>query len=228
MNAKQVVDMRQGDMSFSEPMRWITAAVAGLALLLAAGPATAQGKTQKISKKLIERAEETLKKIEEAEKQLGKVTERYGKLLDANKVKDRVNENEKVGDELENLEERAKDVRQRSQDMEKEASKFFSEWEKGLDGIKDTELRALSRERLTEEQEGYGKIVSAGRASADQYDAFVTTLGNQLKYLDVDSSDEAVSKLKSSNQDLRGEAKELEARVKGLKSEIKDYIKARE
>ena len=85
---------------------------------------------------------------------------------------------------------------------------------------------ALSRQGLTESQQGYGQIVAAGRSTADQYDAFVTTLGNQLKYLEVDLSDEAIAKLESSNQDLRGEAKELQSRVVGLKSEIKRYITA--
>jgi hypothetical protein len=206
--------------------RGMTAVTVGLAFLLVGRPAMAEGKTYKISEKLVERAEETLKKIEEAEKQLEKVVDRYGKLMDANKTKDRIQENEKVRDDAENLEERARDVREKSGAMEKEASKFFSEWQKGLEDIKDAELRALSRERLTETQEGYGKIVSAGRASADQYDAFVTTLENQLKYLEVDSSDEAVSKLESSNQDLRGEAKELKSRIKGFTSEIRDYVKA--
>lgn len=206
--------------------KWVMATVAATALLLGPGEADAQGKAQKLSKKLVERAEDTLKKIEESEKQLGKVTERYGKLLDANKVKDRSKEHGKVEDELKNLEKRAKDVREKSRDMEKEASKYFSEWEKGLDKIKDAELRALSRESLTESQQGYGQIVAAGRGVADQYDAFVTTLGNQLNYLEVDMSDTAIEKLKSSNQDLRGEAKELEARVGGFEAEIKSYITA--
>jgi DNA mismatch repair ATPase MutS len=206
--------------------RGMAAAAAGLALLLGAGGVAAQGKAQKLSKNLVQRAEDTLKKIEEAEKQLEKVTERYGKLLDANKVKDRSQEHGKVQDELKNMENRTKDVRDKSRDMEKEASKFFSEWEKGLEDIKDTELRGLSRQGLTETRDGYGKIVSAGRATADQYDAFVTTLGNQLKYLEVDMSDAAIDKLKSSSQDLRGEAKELQSRVKGLKAEIKSYVAA--
>ena len=38
--------------------------------------------------------------------------------------------------------------------------------------------------------------------------------------------DAAIAKLKSSNQDLRGEARELETRVGGYKSEIQRYIAA--
>jgi len=203
----------------------ITGAVAGM-LLLAVSDAVAQGKVQKVSEKLVDEAEDTLKKIEDAEKQLPKLTERYGKLIDANKVKDRQNEHGKVRDEMEKLDDRAENVREHARDMEKEASKFFREWDKGLAGIKDPELRALSRQNMTESQEQYGQIVKAGRSVADQYDAYVAMLGNQLKYLELDMSDKAIDRLKSTNQDLRGGAKELESRVNGFKSEIKGYIAA--
>jgi chromosome segregation ATPase len=202
------------------------AALVGVALLLGGGSAVAQGKVQKVSKKLVDRAEDTLKKIKDAEKQLDKTTDRYGKLIDGKNVKARRKEHGKVRDEMKKLEKRARDVREKARDMEKEASKFFREWDKGLDGIKDPELRGLSRQSMTESQEQYGQIIRAGRSSADQYDAYVAMLANQLKYLELDMSDSAVEKLKSTNQDLRGEAKELESRVNGFKAEIQSYIAA--
>jgi len=216
---------RQGAPAWPATRR-IAVATVGIGLLLGAGQATAQGKVQKVSKKLVDRAEDTLKSIGEAEKQLKKVTDRYGRLVGGKNVKARRNEHGKVRDELKKLESRAKDVRGKSREMESEASKFFKEWDKGLDGIKDAELRALSRQSLAESQQGYGQVVAAGRSVADQYDAFVTTLGNQLKYLEVDLSDKAIEKLQGSNQDLRGQAKELESRVGGLKAEIGRYVAA--
>jgi chromosome segregation ATPase len=202
------------------------AAAIGLALLLGAGTALAQGKVQKVSKKLVDRAEDTLKKIKDAEKQLDKTTDRYGKLIDGKNVKARRKEHGKVTDEMKKLGKRAKDVREKARDMEKEASKFFREWDKGLDKIKDPELRALSRQSMTESQGQYGQIITAGRTSADQYDAYVAMLGNQLQYLELDMSDGAIDKLKSTNQDLRGEARELRSRIGGFKGEIQRYVAA--
>jgi chromosome segregation ATPase len=201
-------------------------AVALVAALVGAGSATAQGKVQKVSKKLVDKAEDTLKKIKDAEKQLDKTTDRYGKLIDGKNVKARRKEHGKVADEMKQLGKRAKDVRENARDMEKEASKFFREWDKGLDKIKDPELRALSRQSMTESQEQYGQIITAGRSSADQYDAYVAMLGNQLQYLELDMSDGAIEKLKSTNQDLRGEGKELRSRIDGFKSEIQRYVAA--
>jgi chromosome segregation ATPase len=209
-----------------QPARPVVAAMVGAALLLGAASAGAQGKVQKVSKKLVDRAEDTLKKIKDAEKQLGKTTDRYGKLIDGKNVKARRKEHGKVRNEMKKLEKRTKNVREHARDMEKEASKFFREWDKALDKIKDPELRALSRQSMTESQEQYGQIVRAGRSSADQYDAYVAMLANQLKYLELDLSDNAIEKLKSTNQDLRGEAKQLEARIDGFKSEIQRYVAA--
>jgi len=203
---------------------WIAAALAGAALILGPVSATAQGKVQKVSGKLLDRAGESLKKIGEAEKQLGKVMDRYGTMLDRKSVKDRRKGHAKVRDELKDLQKRVRDVRDASRDMEKEASRFFSEWQKGLDRLQDRELRSLSRQSLTASQESYGRIVAAGRDVADQYDAFAGTLGSQLQYLELDLSDEAIRKLESSNQDLRGEARELQSRVATLKTSIRAYI----
>jgi len=205
------------------------ALLAGLALvagLLVEGSAAAQGKVQKVSKKLVEKAEDTLKKIKDAEKQLDKTTDRYGDLIGGKNVKARRKAHGKVTDEMKNLGKRAKSVREHARDMEKEASKFFREGDKGLQDIKDPELRALSRQSMTESQEQYGQIIRAGRNSADQYDAYTAMLGNQLKYLELDMSDNAIEKLKSTNQDLRGEAKELRSRVEGFKAEIRRYVAA--
>jgi ElaB/YqjD/DUF883 family membrane-anchored ribosome-binding protein len=203
----------------------LAATAVGATLLLGPGGASAQGKTQKLSKAMLERAQDTQKAIQQTEKQLDKVTDRYGRLIGGKDQKARRKEHKKVADELGKLEKRAKDVRKRSQAMEREASKYFKEWGKSIDGIKDNELRSLSRQRLTESQQGYGRTVAAGREAADQYDTFVSMLGNQLKYLEVDLSDPAVAKLKSSNQDLRGEAKELRSRIAKLKSEIDSHLK---
>jgi Protein of unknown function (DUF2959) len=78
--------------------------------------------------------------------------------------------------------------------MESEAAKFFKEWNKGLDAIKDTELRSLSRQSLAESQQAYGQVVAAGRSAADQYDGFVSTLGNQLKYRELSPRSSATSR----------------------------------
>jgi hypothetical protein len=61
MSTSGSVGVRPPNVSRRRAARGLATAVAGLALLLGAGPLTAQGKVQKVSKKLVDRAEDTLK-----------------------------------------------------------------------------------------------------------------------------------------------------------------------
>ena len=72
-------------------MRILITAAMAVALV---GPVTwssaaAQGKTQKISKKLVDKAKDTVKEIEKVSKQLDKTMDQQRKLLSKKKVKDR-------------------------------------------------------------------------------------------------------------------------------------------
>ena len=185
-----------------------------------------QQKTQKLTKSLVDRAENTLKEINETEDQLRAVMEKYEKLLSKKSVEERRNEHKKIVQELGKLEDRAKDVRGCTQEMEEEANKFFAEWSSGLDGIGDAELRSISRQRLSQTQNGYGEIVSAGRLAADEYDVFVKALRDQLRYFELDMSDESVKKLKSVDRNLKGKVSALQARVRDLSATIERYVKA--
>jgi hypothetical protein len=195
----------------------------GAVALLVVPPTSAQGKTQRIGKELAAKATETVKAIDAAEKQLDKVMNRYTKMLSEKNLKDRRKAHKATSEELRKLQGASKAVRERNRKMEREAGKLFAEWQKGLDAIQDQELRSLSRKRMTDSQQSYERIVEAGGNAATQYEAFVSTLTNQLKYLELDLSREAVAKLKSSKQDLRGEANELRARVDALKADIRRY-----
>jgi len=183
-------------------------------------------KTQKLSQSLVDRAANTLEKIKETEDQLRAVMEKYEKLLSKRSVEERRNEHKKVVQELGKLEARAKGVRECTREMEEEADKFFAEWSGGLDGIGDAELSSISRQRLSETQNGYGEIVTAGRVAADEYDVFVKALRNQLRYFELDMSDESVKKLKSVDRSLKGKVSVLQARIRDLSGTIERYVKS--
>lgn len=190
------------------------------------GSASDQEKTQRLSKNLVERAKHTLEEIKETEDQLRAVMEKYEKLLSKKSVDERQSEHKKTSDELKKLEDRAKGLRECTRQMEQEANKFFAEWSKGLDGIGDTELSAISRDRLVQTQNGYGEIVTAGRLAADEYDAFVKALSNQLRYFELDMSDESVKKLKSGERNLKGKVTVLQTRIRDLSGTIERYVRA--
>lgn len=184
----------------------------------------AQGKTQKLSKNLVQRAENMVKEIEKTEKQLKKTLDRYNNLYKKKKVKDRQKEYKRLGDELKKTEQMVANVRKRSEDMEKEAQKFFSEWLKGLGGINDPELRAMSQDRLNDTRDRYGEIIVAGQKAGDQYNSFVSDLSSQSGYLELDMSDAAISGLAEKAQETNARAERLFGSIHELTKTTKLYV----
>jgi hypothetical protein len=199
-----------------------------LALLMPVLPVAAadQAKTQKISKKLIDRAEDMVKEIDKAKDQFNKTVKKYDSMFGKRSVKDRQKAFSELNKEIEKTEDRAKEVRKRSQDMQKESDKFFSEWSKGLDSIQDDDLRSLSHENMTENQDRYGEIIESGVEASDLYESFFTDMKSQISYLALDMSDSAMDKLKATQTGTKEKVKELTDSVDLLTKSTKDYIKS--
>ena len=185
-----------------------------------------QAKTQKISKKLVDRAKDTVKELEKLQKQLDKTMKQERKLLGKKKAKDRIKEHKKLREELGKTEKAVARVRKKAEGMEKEAEKFFAEWSKGLERIGDEELRAMSQKNLDSSRSRYGQIVGSGRLAASQYDAFLRGMKDSLAYLELDLSDEAIAQLEPKSHELAVEASKLKSSVEIIVRKIEGYIDA--
>ncbi len=186
--------------------------------------ASAQGKTQKISKNLVNKAKDTAKEIKKVTKQLDKTMKQQEKLLGKKKVNDRRKEHKKLQDELKKTEEAVANVRKKAEDMEEEADKFFTEWNKGLAVIEDEELRGLSQERFNASRSQYAQIIGTGRLAATHYEDFVKGMQGELSYLELDLSDEAIAQLGPKTQETAVKATELRSSVNTLTSRLEGYI----
>ena len=193
-------------------------------LYLHPAPAVAQGKTQKISKNLVKRAEDMVKQVEKTRKQANKIVNKYDSIFSKNKVKDRQKECKNLNKEIKKTEDGVKDVRKHAENMQKEADKFFSEWSKGLTNIKDQELRGLSHDNMIESRDRYGLVIESGLRAGGLYESFVTDLKNQISYLELDMSDTAMEKLKPSQSETKIKAKSLLQSVDQLTKTTKGYI----
>ncbi len=199
-------------------------AIAFAICLTGAAGATAQGKTQKISKKLVNKAKDTAKEIEKVTKQLDKTMDQQRKLLSKKKVKDRRKEYKKLQNELEKMEEAVTKVRKKAEEMEKEADKFFTEWNQGLARIGNEELRALSQDRFNSSRIRYAQIIVTGRLAATHYDDFASNMKNELSYLELDMSDEAIALLGPKVEETASKARELKLSVDNLTGKIEGYL----
>lgn len=203
-------------------------ALALVALALSLGPyaavATAQGRTQKVSAKLIERAEDMVKDLGKTRSQVAKASNKYDAIFKAGKVKDRRKVYKDLLDEIKKSEEMVKGVRKRADDIQKEADKFFNEWSKGLAKITDNQLRLLGHTNMTEGRERYGQVVEAGLRAGGLYSAFVTDLKNQCSYLDVDMSDAALGRLAPNRAQTSQRATALFQSADQLTNTTRGYI----
>lgn len=199
-------------------------AVALTLCLAAAVSVAAQGKTQKISKNLVNKAKDTVKEVEKVSKQLDKTMEQQKKLLGKEKLDDRRKEHRKLTEEVKKTEEAVAKVRKKAEEMEKEADKFFTKWNEGLAEIEDTELRALSKGRFDSTRSQYAQIIGAGNLAATHYDEFLTGLKNELAYLDLDLSDEAIAQLRPKTRETEQRATELDRSIDELTRKIDDYM----
>jgi gas vesicle protein len=202
----------------------MTAAVTGAALLLGPSDASAQGRTQKISKDLVQRAEEMVKELGKTRSQVVKTVRKYDDLFSKKSVKDRQNAYKDLTKEIKNTEDRVKDARKRSDTMHKEAEKFFNEWVKGLAKVNDTQLRALSQANMNESRDAYYQIIDSGLKAATLYGGFVTDLKNQCSYLNLDMSDTAMSRLTANRAQVTAGVSALYQAVDELTGSTKRYI----
>ena len=182
--------------------------------------------TQKLSKNLIKRAEKMVEEIKKTEKQLDKTVKKYNDLLKKKKVKDRQKEYKKLNDELKKTEKHVGDLTKSNAETQKEANRFFTEWSKGLGKIEDPQLRAAAQDNLDKTRSRYGEITTADSKFGEHYNKFLTDLKNQISYLNLDMSDDAVSKLKTNQKTTNANAKALFKSIDDLADATKDYIKS--
>jgi len=187
-------------------------------------PAEGQGRTQKVSAKLVERAEDMVKDVGKTRAQVVKAVGKYDGIFRASKVKDRRKAYKSLLNEVKKTEEMVKDVRKGAESMQKEADKFFNEWSKGLAKVTDNELRLLGHKNMTEGRERYGKVVESGLKAGSLYGTFLTDLKNQCSYLEVDMSDTAIARLAPNRAQTSDRAKALYQSVDELTQATRGYI----
>ena len=133
---------------------------------------------------------------------------------------------QKLNGELKKAEKHVGDLTKSNAEMQKDANKFFTEWSKGLGKIEDPQLRTAAQENLDKTRSRYGEITTAHSKFGEHYNKFLTDLKNQISYLNLDMSDDAMSRLKTNQQTTNADAKALFKSIDDLANATKDYIKS--
>jgi chromosome segregation ATPase len=158
--------------------------------------------------KLIERAEKIVKELKDSRKQVKKTLEAYEKMMKKN-GDNRRSAYEKVTEEKKKCEKRAEETRKRIHEMEKQATKFFGEWEKNLKDIESEELRERSRQRKEDYHLRLERASVSGKDVKVELDSFLANLGDHLTYLEYDLNATSAKSLEADWDKLDQQASQL-------------------
>jgi hypothetical protein len=135
---------------------------------------------------------------------LTKIKELYGfEGGDLEKVYNSLNQ------EYQQSSERAKTVNKRIKDVETVAGDLFAEWEKELEQISTSSLRADSRQKLQDTRRRYEELHAALKRAENSMEPVLVRLKDQVLYLKHNLNAAAVSSLKGESTNIQAEITKL-------------------
>ena len=126
---------------------------------------------------------------------------------------------EKLADELERSEDRAKAVRARIDAVEDVADALFDEWEKELDQYTNASLRAESARQLRETRRRYENMVVLMNRAADRMEPVLATFRDQVLFLKHNLNARAIASL---DQTANALSAEITALVTDMETSIRE------
>lgn len=182
------------------------AVVTVLVVSLGAAASAQQGFKQ--TDKLVKRAEAVSKSIVEARQELDKARASYNSVIDGTAKDPRKAYND-AQKQLDNTDKKVADVGKKIQEMDADATIYFSDWSSSLTSISSADLRKRSETRLNGTKADYNKIKASAGKTNDSYKKFVAYFRDQLTFLGHDLNPSAVAGLKPDAAKLNGQAAAL-------------------
>lgn len=180
----------------SGPVPKFSIALAGICLLLAMVPASAQTKQNaKEAEKFRTQGEQVARAIEKTRDQLQKTMEAYDDLLEASDKKLQ-SSHKKLTQEVGKTEKTVEEGRKQVTNFKETAEAFFVTWQEQMDSITNASIRAASEKRLKAAQAAFKNMTDNLVKAREVYDPFIATLNEQSMLLMQDLSVETVATLR--------------------------------
>lgn len=116
---------------------------------------------------------------------------------------------DKMEDDFEDCESRARDVRDRIDSIEQVSGDLFSEWASEIDQISNAKLRRQSQETLRDSQQRYDRMIRAMQRAAAKMDPVITAFRDQVLFLKHNLNARAVASLETNVAEIQGEVDAL-------------------
>lgn len=191
--------------------------VLAIVVCLAVGGAAvhAQSKTAKQSQSLTKAAEVAKKDVGGAVTQLGKLLEGYNSII-GGEAKNAMSSYKKLTGDMKNTEKLIQSASKSLAAMNKEAGKYFADWEKDLSGYSDGAMRDKSMARLETTKDRYAELGEKLGQAGEAFAPAIQNLNDQILFLGRDLSPEAIADLQDEAATLNDQVKEVSEQVNSL------------
>ncbi|RKX31220.1 MAG: DUF2959 domain-containing protein [Verrucomicrobia bacterium] len=174
---------------------------------------------------LVERVEDAKDSQEEAKEQFASALEEFLSVTEY-KGGDLRTQYEKLADELEQSEEKAREVRSRIDSIDTVAESLFSEWESELGQYTNQTLRASSEKQLDSTRQAYDHLMVVMRRAEDRMDPVLAAFRDQVLYLKHNLNARALASLEQTSAGLQEDINDLIMQMEDSIEEASAFIAA--
>lgn len=116
---------------------------------------------------------------------------------------------ERLKDEFEESEDKAKDVRKRIASVERVATDLFAEWKEELTQYKDQNLRRSSQRQLRDTQARYRQLIGAMKRAEKKIDPVLAAFRDRVLFLKHNLNARAIASLRNNRQAVESDIASL-------------------
>ena len=172
---------------------------------------------------LVERVEDAKDSQEEAKEQFASALEEFLSVTEY-QGGDLQAQYEKLSDQLDRSEEKAREVRSRIDSIETVAASLFREWESELEQYTNQSLRDSSENQLNSTRRRYDRLMTVMRQAAEKMDPVLAAFHDQVLYLKHNLNARALASLEATSMGLQQDINELIAQMEGSIEEASAFI----
>ena len=174
---------------------------------------------------LADRLEETRDAQSDAKEQFSSALEQYRSVVqvdggDLEEIYDRLNA------EYENSAERAEEVQERIDSVERVAGDLFEEWEEEIDAYSNPDLASRSRELLSETRADYRDVLAAMQRAEQSMEPVLTLFNDQVMFLRHNLNARAIGALENELASLEEATATLVEEMETAIAEANSFIEA--
>ncbi len=194
------------------------------ALALAPAATLAQStQGQKLSDRLVSRAEATIRSISGAEDQYKVTLAAYNTLLEG-KAEDNQKAYKGLVKEVGRTEKALENVRSRVAAMDTSAQEYFTDWEQSIAAISSDDLKQRSQTRLDETKKQYAAILEVGQTAGDHFAPMLKSLHDQISYLGQELNPSSLASLADKAEKLNADSLVFYEKIEATLQTAGEYV----